>query len=136
MTDTAASVQPERHSWLVSIARGIRDGILIVGVSVLLVVAVEACVRLWGAASESLSRRGAEGPPSPSAGKPWVAEFNREFDATRAVGWQSYVYFRRLPSYHGVSNANTRQPARIGVTPRSLPLLLAPARLVAVFPAV
>lgn len=42
-----------------------------------------------------------ESIPDAYAAASWYRDYAREFDATRPQRWQSYVYFARLPSYHG-----------------------------------
>jgi hypothetical protein len=77
----------------------VRNTILIVGISLLLLLLAEGAVRMVLALRGSPARQ--DTPRSPMYGRSWVPLFNREFNATRAVHWQPYVYFRRGPAYHG-----------------------------------
>jgi hypothetical protein len=75
---------------------------MIIGVSVVLLLVAESCYRVIAAAGDrARASRVAPAPRGPFAGASWYREFSREFDATRALHWQPYVYFRRSPSYHG-----------------------------------
>jgi hypothetical protein len=75
---------------------------MIIGVSLAMLLIAESCYRAASAAGGRT--RGSSATPAPRgpfAGASWYREFSREFDATRALHWQPYVYFRRSPSYHG-----------------------------------
>lgn len=73
--------------------------ILVAGACVICLVLLEAVVRAW--IGVSAARVSAATVAGPMAGKPWVRDFNKEFDATRNVQWEPYVYFRRIRPYHG-----------------------------------
>jgi hypothetical protein len=75
---------------------------MIIGVSLAMLLVAESCYRAASAAGDKVrSSRATPAPRGPFAGVSWYRDFSREFDATRALHWQPYVYFRRSPSYHG-----------------------------------
>ena len=78
---------------------------LIVGVSVVMLLVLEGCVRAVNAVSEwRRDRRIAAAPATlrdPQESEPWFTEFTREYDETRPQRWKSYVYFGRRPNYKG-----------------------------------
>src|SRR4051812_12638235 len=97
-TSTPSSSSITRRSAL-AFFTFIKNTILIVGISILLLLLAEGVVRVVLSLSGSRGRQ--DGPRSPMYGKSWVPQFNREFSATRAVQWRPYVYFRRGPAYRG-----------------------------------
>ena len=68
---------------------------IIIGISLATLLLMETCTRL---ADRSRPRVPAG---KPQASLPWYADYSRDYDATRAQRWKSYVYFARQPSYKG-----------------------------------
>ena len=85
----------------VFVSSAVRTTTLIIGITCGLLLVLEASCRIWLAWRDSSRRPVASLAVGPLAGKPWVAQFNREFDATREVAWRPFVYFRRNPSFRG-----------------------------------
>lgn len=97
----------------------IRTAWLIVGVTLLLLLLLEATVRV----RQFIAERPRGAPRTYVAGDPrasnWFAEYRRDFDATRSLQWRPYVYFRRQASasrhfitIDSLGHRVTPQPAR------------------------
>lgn len=89
-----------------ALRRGVRAGAnflrtawQIVGFTLALVVVIELGVRLQVTVRDAMA--GPRASVDPRAKYDWYAGFTRDFDATRKVRWLPYLYFGRLPSYHG-----------------------------------
>ena len=69
---------------------------IIIGISLAILLVMESCTRI-------MDRSSAPRAPAnkPQASLPWYQDYTRDYDATRAQRWKSYVYFGRLPSYNG-----------------------------------
>jgi hypothetical protein len=86
----------------IKFAELIRTCWAIIGITLLMLVLMESCFRVRSAVKSS--RR--EGRPAQLlAGDPraasWFDDFSKDYDATRAQRWKSYLYFGRVPSYSG-----------------------------------
>lgn len=85
--------------------KSLRTFWLILGVSLVLILVLEGCVRATHFIAERQhERRLAAAPASlrdPQESERWFTEFTREYDATRPQRWKSYVYFGRRPNFHG-----------------------------------
>jgi hypothetical protein len=76
---------------------------MIVGMSVIIFLLIESCFRIHQSVYERVSgaRPGAPPADDPQRKEPWFGEFTREYDQTRPQQWKSYLYWGRLPSFHG-----------------------------------
>jgi len=72
---------------------------LIIGVSLLFLLIAEGCVRIVRRITGADTTHDAV--PAAYAASSWYRDFTREYDATRPQRWLSYLYFGRLPSFHG-----------------------------------
>jgi hypothetical protein len=94
-------MRPAIREAIVRTGRSVQTAWLILGMSLVLLLLVESCVRA------KRYFQGADVPPDAAAmgdpqGKlPWFAEFTREYDATRPQTWRSYVYWGRKPGFTG-----------------------------------
>jgi hypothetical protein len=72
---------------------------LIAGVSIAILVLAEGTVRVVRRVrgSDHQSRR----PPGAYTNSEWYPVYEREYNATRDQRWKSYVYWGRVPSFHG-----------------------------------
>lgn len=77
------------------------DAWVTVGLALVLLLAVEGAYRVQAASRHALARH--LGHPSPAAADPyarapWFAEYQREQnESAQRMGWQPFVYYRRLP---------------------------------------
>jgi hypothetical protein len=76
---------------------------LIIGVSLAILLVMEACTRVARTVGERRRGHRIEGvvPGDPQSSANWFADFVREYDDTRPQRWKSYVYFGRKPGYRG-----------------------------------
>lgn len=86
------------------LVRAVRDAWLVVGATIVLILALESGYRLQGLVRRSITARlqstPATEPPSPFDSTSWAAEYLLEKSAIEAVRWAPYVY-RRHPSFQG-----------------------------------
>jgi hypothetical protein len=76
----------------------VRSTWMVIGTTLLLLVLLEGGIRVRRAMSErppAAAQVFVEGNPNAEA---WVADWRRDFDATRKLAWRPYVYFRRAPA--------------------------------------
>ena len=83
------------RSWHVA-----RAACLVAGMAIGLLFAAEVILRGQRALRRAISGRN-EAPANPEASKPWYAQYAREAEASQALTWKPYVYFRRKPNFRG-----------------------------------
>src|SRR5262245_32748677 len=87
----------------VRIGRVARDAWLIVGITLALILGLEAAYRVQGAVRGMLSPivwRAETAPPSPLTRLDWWADYGRDHRAEKDLKWTSYVYVRN-PTFVG-----------------------------------
>ncbi|MGH7467391.1 MAG: SGNH/GDSL hydrolase family protein [Longimicrobiales bacterium] len=82
---------------IAAVARGMRDGWLILGVVLLIYMSLEGLYRLQGAARTALARTESIPSAHPYRDSAWYPEYLQEHEASLVLQWKPYVYFRRLP---------------------------------------
>ncbi len=79
----------------------LRDGWLMIGVVLLMLVALEAAYRAQSDLRHAISAKNdLKTEWQPYADSAWFADYLREYDQTFMLRWRSYVYFRR-PAFTG-----------------------------------
>src|SRR5215813_2002136 len=81
----------------VRIGRTARDAWLIVGITLALILGLEAAYRVQGAVRGMLSPivwRAETAPPTPLTRLDWWADYDRDHRAEKDLKWTSYVYVR------------------------------------------
>jgi lysophospholipase L1-like esterase len=86
---------------VVATARSLHTGWLILGISLLLLLLVEAGARVKRIIDGVDVHPDPVAMGDPQARQPWFDEFTREYDATRPQEWRSYVYWGRRPGFRG-----------------------------------
>jgi hypothetical protein len=94
-----------------SFARWLRDGWLVVGVALLMLVSLEAAYRIQAAAREAVASRG-RGPKHPFADSAWFPAYRREFRSTVTETWAPYVSVRRNPFAGSLINIDSARHRR------------------------
>jgi lysophospholipase L1-like esterase len=83
------------------LGQGLRDGWLMVGVTLLFLVGLEVAYRAQSGVRHALTSARGPGPVrGPYADSAWYPAYLKEYDATFAMHWKPFVYFRR-PAFAG-----------------------------------
>lgn len=92
-----------RWTVLRSVGRALRDTWMILGGSLLVLVAAESCYRVQGELRRAVRQmRAKPAAPNPYAKYAWWKPFRDEEESSLTLAWDPYVYFRRAP-YQGVN---------------------------------
>lgn len=76
----------------------VRDGWIVIGLTLALALALELGFRVYGRVFDpDSSNSSAAAIPNPLWATGWYSDYLREYDASFAVRWKPYVYFRRFP---------------------------------------
>jgi len=94
-----------------ALGRGVRDGWLMLGLSLVLVLALNAVLKeVIPRFSGETVVAGADSPRVKNAdtfdGKPWADAYHGDFKSARQVRWEPYVYWRRQPHESGLVNVD------------------------------
>jgi hypothetical protein len=109
---------------LQSLARWARDGWLIVGVTLLVLVGLEAGYRLQAAVRVAIASPTStisldpSRPRHPYTDSSWFRTYGREYDSSFTLQWKPYVYFRRPPFSGSVINVDSAGHRRTIPGPR------------------
>lgn len=85
------------HGLAVRALLALRDGWLIAGVMLALLVLLEVAYRAQSGVRAAVRGQASVPPTSPYADSTWYPDYLREYEATFLMRWKPFVYFRRAP---------------------------------------
>ena len=104
--------------------RWIRDCWIICGITLLLLMGIEASLTLIYLIKDTHQPREIRYLADTYENEPWAYEYFKEFAEARRLNWRPYTYWSRQPLKANISTLMTMEPGKLGIQlPTKLPMI-------------